>query len=279
MFVFDAKYRGNQYYDGIKDLCEVAFQKYTQELANGISVEEVFGFTDFSGKLFAGSFILHSSQNNKKYEPKIVCDRQGIEVEIGYNSEKYLGDYPDVWAKEWIREAKEKSWDVSTEKLEEWVRHQPRVGNNENKIGIITCNPKCNQLAYVLQMIMEQCFGLYQSKCWICGSDVLVKEKFTEKGYKKFHIKCQNPECGKFIVETHCGNSQCPSHASKIRIGKHSENYFARMKSADPFACWNVSCPICRQTAPQNSQYKVQADFSRASNYMPIPIGEETAPF
>ena len=281
MFVFDAKYRGNQCYDGIRELCEVAFQKYTQELGNGIRTEDEFGFWNLREKeIVSGAFILHSSANNKEYPSKIVSDVQGVKVEVTYNSKKYLGDYPDIWAKEWVSQANKWKWEVSSKWLEEWTKHTGTVRNNENKIGIITCNPKCNYLPYIIQMIMEKYFELYKAKCWICGGNVLSNEKFTEKGHRKFHIKCQNPECRKFMVETHCGNVACPSHVSKMRIGKHRENYYAKMKSEDPFACWNVSCPICRQTAPKRISYRGEVDFGVAAGYIDSPEnGLVIAPF
>lgn len=98
-------------------------------------------------------------------------------------------------------------------------------------------------------MIMEQHFGLYKSKCWICGSDKIdIVLKYTEKGYSKYHIKCRNPECKKFMVETHCGMANCLSHDKKLKLGKHYINYLAQSKNRNKDSCWNVSCPKCRQT-------------------------------
>lgn len=265
LFVFDAKYRGNQNYDGIKDLCEIAFQKYTEELARLKNPVSEFGIY-LPSEIISGSFILHSStqtvadtkvvegielRDDSKKDLGNTSSKKSPDVELNYDAKKYLGDYPDIWSEEWIREASDKNWKVNMGKLKEWSTWKSGT-NNENKLGIITCNPKSNQLAYVIQMIMEQQFRLYQSKCWICGGEVEVSPKYTETGNLKYHIKCK--KCGKFMVETHCGKLGCPSHDKKSKIGKHTENYYASAKSSNLYACWNVSCPVCRQTAPNRKK-------------------------
>ncbi|MEA4805807.1 nuclease domain-containing protein [Acetobacterium wieringae] len=266
LFVFDAKYRGNQNYDGIKDLCEIAFQKYTKELARLKNPVSEFGI-NLPSEIISGSFILHSStqtvadtkvvegielRDDSKKDLGNTPSKKSPDVELNYDAKKYLGDYPDKWSEKWIEKANDEKWNVNREKLKEWTTWKSGFDNNENKLGIITCNPKSNQLAYVIQMIMEQQFRLYQSKCWICGGEVEVSPKYTEKGQLKYHIKCK--KCGKFMVETHCGKSECPSHDKKSKIGKHTENYYASAKSDNEDAYWNVSCPVCRQTAPNRKK-------------------------
>lgn len=248
LFILDAKYRGNEiYYDGIKDLCEVAFQKYTLELGNGMEgIKEFKSPYYLSNENIDGSFIIHS--NNKAHSESYTID----DIEIIYNPQNYLGAYPDkLFDKTWADKIRENNWEVLENKFRDWCKWSREIENHENHIGIMVANPKENKLTYFIQMIMEQHFGLYQFKCWICGSDNINSVlKYTEKGYPKYHIKCMNPECKKFTVETHCGMPDCPSHNKKLKLGKHYINYFAQSKKRNKDACWNVSCPKCRQLAP-----------------------------
>lgn len=270
LFVFDAKYRGNKKrkYDGIKDLCEVAFQKYFIELSHGMYIDYEFGnFNNvLNDNVISGSFILHSSIKTYNFKKQIENDQE--KVELYYNPNKYLGDYPDKWAEsEWGNAIINGNWEVSKENLDRWSAWHKKCNNNENKLGIVTCNPEKNMLVYIIQMIMEQQFGLYKSKCWICGSNVCVEQKLTEKGYFKYYITCQNHECGKFMVQTHCSKSQCPSHKEKLKIGKHTKNYYAKAINRNKFTCWNVSCPICRHTLPERNKIKNEQYLGYSNNY------------
>lgn len=247
LFILDAKYRGNgAFYDGMKDICEVAFQKYTLELGHGMNIKE-FDCPNLSNENIDGSFIIHSNS----FAKPITIEYNNINIK--YDPKNYLGTYPDkLFAAKWSTKIKENKWEVSCIKFEEWVKFKAEIQNHENHIGIIAANPRENKMAYLIQMIMEQHFGLYKFRCWICGSDdIHVECKYTEKGYLKYHIICKNPECKKFMVETHCANSECPSHTEKLRLGKHYVNYLAQQKNKN--ACWNVSCPKCREILSFNS--------------------------
>jgi len=243
LFVLDAKYRISQNYDGIKDLCEVAFQKYTLELGYGMDFKEEFGE---NCRMISGSFILHSNSSTAVH---IHRDSRDKKVDVEYDPKNYLGAYIDELGEEWIQEGKLAKWEVSESKFREWIPWSRGGDNNENKLGILVVNPRNNKLPYLVQMIMEEQFGLYQSRCWICGSEVSVERKYTESGYWKYYITCLNPECNKFMVETHCRNRSCRSLEKHTPLGKHTENYYAVMKSTRRKSCWNVSCPKCRQLA------------------------------
>lgn len=271
IFVFDAKYRGDRY-DGRQDLCEVAFQKYMLELGTGANFTQEFGFGYPFGERISGSFILHNSSSVTSFY------EEDEKVEIVYNPKQYLGAYPDKFVEKWLENSKKYHWNVSDLEFRRWVSWNRNNDNHENRIGVLIVSPKENKLAYLIQMIMEQHFGIYKSKCWICGSDdISVECKKTEKGYPKYYITCN--ECNKFMVETHCGEPTCPSHDRRLKIGKHRINYYAKSKSANSYACWNVSCPKCRQLAIIENP---NDDMLRYDNGLPMPIPfgvEEELPF
>lgn len=249
LFILDAKYRINNNYDGIKDLCEVAFQKYTLKLGHGIDRRKEFGFTKLSdeNENIDGSFIIHSNSETKYF---IRCEDERNQAEIIYNPKKYLGAYPDKLVEQWYKRKKNKWTNENKEnewqQLKEWAKwssKKRKTGIHENRIGIITVNPKENNLMYLIQMIMEQHFEIYQSKCWLCGSNNIdIQEKRTKSGYEKYYIKCQ--KCKKLTVETHCGTEKC-----NLKLGKHSKNYFAQSKD------WKVVCPKCRNLPIQDEEY------------------------
>lgn len=261
-FILDAKYRSNSDYDGIQDLCQVAFAKYTPK--QGASLEN-------RPIKIEGSFIIHSSTGSRKepengekieYVEKFTVEpNDGIEknlIEVKYDPRKYLGAYPDLLAKRlWLKRWKAK--DEMKEQLRNWAGWQRAANNHENRIGIVAETPEAHHLEYLLQMIMEQHFGVYRDRCWICGkriSDENIEHKLTVKGYSKYHVKC--PGCRRLVVETHCGRSDCPSHSAKIRLGKHSDHYLAQWRRRGSETCWNVSCPKCRQLAQQNNHGPIQ---------------------
>ncbi len=222
-----------QCYDGMQELCETAFDKYTRRLVHEIGAEE-----------FDGSFIIHSCTDVVR--PKKITPENAPDVEVTYNPKNYLGAYPDALARQlWKKKCEENQWNVDVNRLLEWTSWFKGENNHENRLGVLTANPKENYLPNLLQMIMERHFDAYQDRCWLCGSKSLqIEEKLTEKGYTKYHITCKNPECKSFMVETHCG--KCPTE-----LGKHLDNYFAQQKSEDDDAHWNVSCPKCRSLAPR----------------------------
>ena len=245
IFVLDAKYRKDGY-NGIQDLCEVAFQKYMLELGTGANFIQEFGHQVEGG--ISGSFILHNTSFT------IPSFEEDENVEKVYNPKLYLGAYPDAFVNTWLENSKKYHWNVSEDRFREWTTWNLSNDNHENQIGVLTVNPKENKLPYFIQMIMEQHFKRYRSRCWICGSkEIDIECKKTEKGYPKYYIKCRNPECNKFMVETHCGQPTCPSHNRRLKIGKHRINYYAKVKSKNSYACWNVSCPKCRQLASKEN--------------------------
>lgn len=251
LFILDAKYRINNYYDGIKDLCEVAFQKYTLKLGHGIDRRKEFGFTELSdeNENIDGSFIIHSNSETKY---SICCEDEKNKAKIIYNPKKYLGAYPDKLVEQWYERKKNKWTNENMEnewqQLKEWAKWSSKTGKtgiHENRIGIITVTPKEKEdnLMYLIQMIMEQHFEIYQSKCWLCGSNNLdIQKRCTKNKYDKYYIKCQ--KCKKLTVETHCGTKGC-----NLKLGKHSKNYFAQSKDG------KVVCPKCRNLPIQDEEY------------------------
>ncbi|MEZ3487193.1 MAG: hypothetical protein K1W22_11575 [Lachnospiraceae bacterium] len=241
VFVLDAKYRGRGY-DGIQDLCEVAFQKYTSELGNRRKrlISEGGGLF---GEEIDGSFIIHSSSDT--VENTFPCTFNGKEIEVKYHPQNYLGAFPDVLARElWTGRCRDKGWLIALDKFQEWVEWAKNEDSHENRIGVVAANPgkKKGHLSNLLQMIMEHYFGLYRSRCWICGSShTEVELKYTESGYPKYYIKCL--DCGEVTVETHCINRDCHR-----KLGKHMVNYYAQMKGRGRDVWKNVACPACRAT-------------------------------
>ncbi len=248
VYVLDAKYKGNQLYDGMQELCEVAFQKYIWEMGHGVDMSQEFGLNRPPKDCIDGSFIIHGSTDTIAPAEISLDDKK---VQVTYDPNSYLGAYPDELADRlWLPKCRENNWRVSESGFLDWVTWKSGNDNHENRLGIVAANPKMNNLPYLIRMIMEQTFGLYRARCWICGSDVNIAAKNTGRGNYKYHITCTNKECGKFTVETHCGNYRCPSHKKEIKIGKHVENYLGQWVGKDKKACWNVSCPKCRQLAP-----------------------------
>lgn len=99
----------------------------------------------------------------------------------------------------------------------------------------------------LMQMIMEHFLGkdfivkqnnfpgIYQAKCWSCGSESLqVRELATNAGFKKYYIICQT--CQEFWVQNHCFDRECDRE-----LGKHRHNYYRRKDNS----VWNVVCPVC----------------------------------
>lgn len=265
VFVFDAKYRDYSDNDfDTKDLLEVAFQKYMLELSSGINAWSEFG-SNISKDVISGSFILHSNNHKSKKEENDFSTKR---VKIKYNKSKYLGAFPDVLLKhKWepLLLSKKLKIEVATEKLVEWTTWTQNTRNNENKLGIIEYTPNNDNLKYIIQMIMEKHFGLYQENCWLCGGENEIEKKHTSNGYVKYHICCK--ECDEFMVETHCGTSTCSSHNERMKLGKHYENYYASVNSQ--YYEWNVACPVCRNLAP-NSQYVDKFQFYYGQNNRPI---------
>jgi len=269
VFVLDAKYRG-QGYDGIKDLCEVAFQKYTLELGNRRKWLAISGDDGFFWEEIDGSFIIHSSSDvvEKSFDHVL----NGKEIEVKYHPQNYLGAFPDVLARKlWIDRCRDNGWLVSLDKLQEWADWRESGDNHENRIGIVAVNPKKDHLSNLLQMIMEHYFGLYRSRCWICGSsNIEVELKYTGNRYPKYYIRCL--DCGEITVETHCRESACPSHKTNSKLGKHLTNYYAQMKGQGRDVWKNVSCPVCRATLyPQPVILPGSFQFSDLES-MPLPF-------
>lgn len=242
-----------QYYNGIQELCEVAFQKYTWELGNGMNPAQDPFYNWLTDGRIDGSFILHSCTDT--IEPKSVNldDSNGEKIEATYDPQNYLGAYPDALATHlWKKECEENKWEVSTDGLAKWAKWSGGQDNHENRLGIVVANPKLNRLPHLLQMIMERHFGAYRARCWICGSsDLHIEQKMTRGNFPKYYIRCN--KCKMRTVETHCANSVC-----HLKLGKHLENYFAQQKSKnkkeDKSPCWNVSCPKCRKMAPRTME-------------------------
>lgn len=276
-YVLDAKYRGNNCYDGINDICNVAFHKYMFLLNSGIKWNDEFGIS--RGDI-DGSFILHSSANTVGFERKQFL-YNGQNIGTKYNSECYLGDAVDIWSNEWIANLKgrQKSLQFSEEKIREWSKWK-YSSNNENKIGIVTCNTRTNNLVYIIQMIMERAFNSYADICWICGSPVEIEEKYTSSGYIKQHIKCKNTECNKFTVKTHCKESTCPSHQRINKsLGKHYYNYYSQAISKGQRQKWNVACPICRSLADKDYRKNLIEEQRAMFTRIPVAILDEQLPF
>lgn len=255
-FVMDAKEKTAENYDGVKDLCEVAFQKYMLELGYGRlnSDENRISYNLKEKDQISGSFILHSNINAKANVKEEECINYAArikypKVKVVYDPKKYLGDYIDEWCREW----KKASLNVNWEKFEEWSLWNGR-SNNDNRLGIVVMNPKENNLTYIIQMIMEKYFNLYGSRCWICGGETKSELKHTEAGFEKYYYWCQNDDaCGELTVKTHCYNG----HSRNMKLGKHKRNYYAQSLQGGEKSCWNVSCPICREILP-DSTWKTQ---------------------
>lgn len=248
-FVLDAKNKGLNHDEG-QDICETAFQKYTLELGQGMEVNDEFENVSHTKPYIDGSFILQPF--SKKEED--IPDKQA-KARVSYSPQRYLGAYPErvFIGKGWLEKCKE--WLVQEDKLSEWINRF--AGNNngvhENSIGIITLQPHWNNMPYLMQMIMEKHFNLYKEKCWLCGHNYQeneIKKKYTKAKYPKYHIKCPKCSKGSFFVETHCINSKQPSHGN-VKLGKHFVNYYAQVISKER-TCWNVSCPVCRETLGNN---------------------------
>lgn len=283
-FILDAKYRSNSDYDGIQDLCQVAFAKYTPKREARFENRPI---------RIDGSFIIHSSMGTRKEaenEKKSECvwrftveqnenmgnrpedGRANNRIEVKYDPRKYLGAYQDLLAEKlWLNGWKAK--DDTKEQLRNWAKWQRSVNNHENRIGIVAETPEMHHLEYLLQMIMEQHFGLYRERCWICGRQISsehVEHKLTAKGYSKYHIKC--PGCRRLVVETHCGRADCPSHSGRIRLGKHSDDYLAQWRRGEGNVCWSVSCPKCRQLPSSDKENLIEGILGASPNGMELPF-------
>lgn len=283
MFILDAKCRG-RHCDGIQELCETAFQKYTWELGNGMDLAKAPDFARLTGGRIDGSFILHSCMDSRKFRefPGIKPDgSEDEEIVVIYDPKNYLGAYPDALASHlWKEKCEENKWAVSTDGLTEWARWSGGEDNHENRLGIVAANPKLNKLPHLLQMIMERHFGVYRDRCWLCGSrDLDIKQKMTQGNFPKYHIRCKNEKCGNRTVETHCANSSC----RHTKLGKHLDNYLAQQKKQDRDgnenkgkkgdAHWNVSCPKCRQLAPLKSRSRTTSE-----KIAPSPVRDFSPP-
>lgn len=241
-FIFDAKYRDNTFadrvfYNSLKDIFEVAFQKYTLELENGNMDHE---FDSVSG-----SFILHNCDKVKSLK-----NENNIQI---YNSGHYLGARPSSIYEKFRKKIED--WEVSNEKFEDWCKRKRNI-EKENKLGIITMNPNQNHFPYVMQMIMEHHFNLYQKVCWLCGSKELdILTCLTKGGYPKYHIKCRNKACNHFMVETHCFKPH--KNVSKQKLGKHNKNYYGQGSK------WNVYCPVCKNELSSYGNKRIQPILSK----------------
>lgn len=227
-------------YDGIQDLCETAFQKYTLELSHGIREKDI--------QTIDGSFIIHSCADTIKPPGTLLDDK----ITVQYDPKNYLGACPDALAQRfWKERCEAEKWAVRTDCLTAWAQWTNEK-DHENRLGIVTANPRINNLTYLLQMIMEHHFGLYRDRCWLCGHPYGpedIKKKYTKRNFFKYHIEC--PACHHFKVETHCGD--CHQELGKHQPrDKQQVNYLAQQKSKKDQktdACWNVCCPRCRNLA------------------------------
>lgn len=246
-----------QCYDGIQELCEAAFDKYTRRFVQEIGVQA-----------FDGSFIIHSCTDT--VGPKKITPENDSEVAVTYNPKNYLGAYSDALAQQlWKKKCEENQWNVDVNRLLEWTGWFNGENNHENRLGVLTANPKENYLPNLLQMIMERHFEAYQERCWLCGSKNLqIEEGLTESGFPKYHITCKNPECKSFMVETHCADSKCHG-----KLGKHLDNYLAQKKGAED-AHWNVVCPKCRKRLPTRKNGS-EATFQKIA---PLPARDFSPP-
>ena len=239
IFVMDVKYRRQDMYNGIKDMCEVAFQKYILELENGLDAYQELGIKNWNNRI-EGSFIIHSNISNKRnYENK----------RNQYNTNLYLGmhideNFKNIWAKEIDYDEKVV---IVKDKFKAWCKWMPGINNNnENRLGILSVTPEMNNLYYLIQMLMEKYCCIYKEKCWMCGEKISkkdIKKKILSSGYEKYHITC--PGCKRFWVQTHCRNSRC-----HMTLCKHSKNYYASVSD------WNVECPACRNYADRETKWQ-----------------------
>lgn len=261
LFVFDAKDRTGEDYDGISDLYKIAFKKYTLGLENKITREQFPKAVLPSENMISGSFILQSCKKPKEFGMRDIgimkyCYK--YDIALNYTPKRYLGSCPDIYADLWMQQLKLKN-EKQINEFKQWANWKQSIENNENKIGIVTMNPGYNGFVYIIQMIMEQQFGLYREKCWICGGNVKVIEGKTRSYKQKYHIYC--PKCKTITVETHCKNkSSCPSYNERTaierstKLGKHRYNYYAAEwePTKTDKENWNVVCPFCRETASKS---------------------------
>lgn len=221
-FVFDAKYRyGMSHYNGVEDLSEVAFQKYTLCMADS---------QIFNGNSLTGSFIIHNAH---------VCEQPIVKLEeIGsekyvfeYNPKLYLGTSPGIFIPYWEKQGM-KSMNVSVDKFKEW---SGKI-QSENKLGIlkVSLEPDGDNFSYLIQMIMEKYFNKEGDRCWLCGDPSVNKiPDGTKVGNPTEVYTCNT--CGAFWKQT-------VSPCSKKKIIKHRINYYPHLEGQ----LFYVLCPYCR---------------------------------
>ncbi len=109
-------------------------------------------------------------------------------------------------------------------------------------LGSIPLLPQSDEDEYdnmclAFRMIMEYYYGL-SDHCWICGSGNIIRTPNNKGG--GIHEVCM--DCGEFWVKTHC-------HDCHENLVKHYKNYY---ELDDPAKPWNVKCPSCGKSLPDN---------------------------
>ena len=248
-FCFDAKYRSSlDSFIWYKDLCEVALQKYMLELGSGNRQESnphEMEFTDIRG-----SFILHSNLNLK--EELLESETEGYPLYC--NPKGYYGVRPRVIVNKY-KKLYSKRNHVFTEKAYEWTRYVRDVSNHENQIGSVAVLPENDMyLKNLIRMIMEREFHIYQKMCFMCGTtaeQLKIEKRKTKSDYDKWLISCSN--CDEIWVQTHCGETSCPTQSMGNILGKHSLNYYEQYTPSKK-DIWNVRCPVCYNLAPETQE-------------------------
>ena len=227
-FVFDAKYRyGMSHYNGVEDLSEVAFQKYTLCMADN---------QIFNGNSLTGSFIIHNAHVCE--QPIVKPEEIGSEKYVfEYNSKLYLGTSPGIFIPYWEKQGM-KSMNVSVDKFEEW---SGKI-QSENKLGILKVSPEPDgdNFPYLIQMIMEKYF-YYEStdRCWLCGNKLTNEQTEPGETHGKNPTRTYRCDaCGAFWKQSNCGCENCDN-----KLIKHRVNYYPHEKNN----LFYVLCPCWRK--------------------------------